>query len=178
MFWCTLEGFFYIFQERKDQMFNFGKKKNKNLYSPVDGTFLPIEEVKDKVFSSKVMGDGFAVYPSSDIISAPCDGILTMIFPTNHAFAITSNDNKEVLIHIGIDTVNLKGEGFEVLKKIGEKVSTGDEIIKVNRGFVSQNYDLSTMVVITNGIHGHFENLKLNQLVNKKDLIMTFEWGA
>lgn len=157
-------------------MFNFMKKKiDKNVYSPVDGEFIRIEEVSDKTFSSKVMGEGFAVRPQSGVISAPCDGTITMIFPTNHAFAITSNDGKEILVHIGIDTVNLNGKGFTALKKVNEKVKAGDDIIKLDRESIPSKYDMSTMVIITNNITGEIQKGASNQPIKKKELVMTFE---
>ncbi|MGM0322039.1 PTS system, sugar-specific IIA component [Enterococcus sp. AZ067] len=157
----------------------FGLKKkikyDENLYSPVDGELLNLEDVKDKVFSSKMMGDGFAVKPEIGIIAAPCDGIITMVFPTNHAFAITSSDGKEILVHIGIDTVNLKGQGFESLVKQNEKVSLGQDVIRFDKNSVEKNHDITTMVVITNAVSGKINEQLLHKKVKVKELAMTFD---
>ena len=104
-------------------MFGFFKNKNENvIYAPVKGTCIDITEVDDIGFSSKMMGDGVAIVPIEGIVTAPCDGKISMIFDTGHAFGMEANNGAEILIHIGIDTVNLNGEGFEILKKPGQKV--------------------------------------------------------
>lgn len=131
-------------------MFNFLKKKTK-LHSPVDGVGLPIENVKDAVFAQKMLGDGFAVTPESEYICSPCDGKLVQVFPTNHAFGIMTEDQLEVLVHIGIDTVELKGEHFTRLKEVGETIKMGDKIVKIDlKALKDKNIDTDIMVVITN----------------------------
>ena len=78
----------------------------------VSGQIIPIEKVKDEAFAKKMMGDGVAIVPADDYIVSPCDGTVSMLYPTLHAFAVTSEDGMDILIHIGIDTVKLKGKGF------------------------------------------------------------------
>ena len=161
-------------------MINLFKKKkiNKNIYAPINGKCIDISEVKDNTFASKVMGDGFAVEPISDIVSSPCDGEITMIFPTKHAFGIKMQDDKEVLVHIGIDTVNLKGKGFTALRNKNDKVKAGDSIIKLDKSMIEKEYDLTVMVIITANNKENAIKRNLNEVVKTNELIMTFEWGG
>ena len=96
-------------------------------------------------------GDGFAINYTGSTVVAPCDGTLTLIFKTNHAFSITTDNGVELLIHIGLDTVTLNGEGFERLIEEGQKVKAGTPIIKLNRELIeSKGISLVTPVLITN----------------------------
>lgn len=122
------------------------------IISPVRGKCIPIDEVKDSVFASKLMGDGFAVEPFDNLIVSPADGEVVMIPDSRHAVGIKSKNGVEILIHIGIDTVNLNGEGFQALTSIGCKVKKGTPLISFDRGFMEQNHmDMTVMVVFTDG---------------------------
>lgn len=133
-------------------MLGFLKKDSKEIVAPVTGTCISITDVEDKVFSSKAMGDGFAVVPADDTIVSPITGNIVMTFPTKHAFGVKSKDDVEVLVHIGIDTVNLNGEGFEMLLKEGAKVKAGDPVVRINRTLLeAKGVNLTTMVVFTDG---------------------------
>lgn len=133
-------------------MFSFLKKnKTEIIYAPVIGKSIPLEQVPDKMFAEKLMGDGLGFVYESDTVYAPCDGEIMLIAPTKHAFGIKSKTGAEILVHIGLDTVNLNGEGFEVLVKAGKKVKAHDPIIKINHSFMKErNIDLTTPLVITN----------------------------
>ncbi len=116
-----------------------------------DGEMISIESVKDEAFASKALGDGVAFHLNSDVVCAPANGELTMVFPTGHAFGITANDGTELLVHIGLNTVELNGEGFEVLAKQGELIKAGEPVVRVNRKLLEEKgYDLTTMLVVTN----------------------------
>lgn len=116
-----------------------------------DGELEKLEDVNDDVFSQKMMGDGVALKLDNDFVCAPANGTLETVFPTGHAFGLLTNEGVEVLIHIGLDTVQLKGEGFDVLVKQGEKVRAGQPIVRVNREAIEKKgYDLTTMLIITN----------------------------
>lgn len=156
-------------------MFQFLKKKTDfNLYAPIRGKCIDIAEVKDKVFASKVMGDGFAVIPDDNVIYSPCEGIITMIFPSKHAFGIKMKDGKEILIHIGIDTVQLNGNGFVSFKQLNEHVKIGEPVIQFDKiNIESQNYDLTTMVIVTNQSNS-MKKQKLGEMVEVKDLIVSY----
>ena len=133
-------------------MFGFFKKKtDPAVYAPVKGKCIDITEVNDEGFSSKIMGDGVAVIPEESVIKAPADGKLTMIFETGHAFGMETDNGLELLLHIGIDTVNENGKGFEILKKAGEHVKKGTPIVRFDLEALKEKYDMSTMVIVTNG---------------------------
>lgn len=137
-------------------MFGFLKKKNAITYSDTsivaiaNGEMIPLEKVNDEVFAQKIMGDGIAFCLSDGIISSPANGYLTAVFPTGHAFGITMEDGVELLVHIGINTVENKGKGMEVLVKQGQKVKAGDHIVKVDLDKLKQQYDMTTMLIVTN----------------------------
>lgn len=124
---------------------------NELFVSPAKGELKPITEVPDQVFSGKMMGDGFAILPVEGIIASPVDGTIVNIFPTKHALGIMSDGGREILIHVGIDTVNLKGEGFETLVNDGEHVKAGQPLLKVDLEFLKENApSIMTPVVFTN----------------------------
>ncbi len=143
-------------------MFNFfNKNKELVIDAPFEGEIVDITLVADQVFSSKILGEGVAVKPKSNIAVAPCDGEITQIFPTNHAFGITTKEGVEILIHIGIDTVELKGEGFKRLIEVGEKVKKGTPIIQVDIEYIkNEGKDTITPIVITN--MDKIENIEKN----------------
>lgn len=131
-------------------MFNFFKK-NQEILSPVSGKVVDLSQVPDEVFSQKLAGDGVAIEPTSNEIVAPADGVLTLIFNTNHAFALTLKNGVELLIHIGIDTVALNGKGFTRLAEQGAKVKAGTPIVRVDKDFIEKSgYSLVTLALITN----------------------------
>lgn len=121
------------------------------LIAPCEGTPYPIEDVNDSVFSEKMMGDGIAIrLPAKKMtISAIANGTLTALFPTGHAFGIALNNGIEVLVHIGINTVEANGVGFKVLKKENDNVKAGDPIVEVDVPALNENYDTSLIIVIT-----------------------------
>ncbi|KEZ52737.1 MULTISPECIES: glucose-specific PTS transporter subunit IIBC [Metabacillus] len=119
--------------------------------SPMTGEIHPITEVPDQVFSGKMMGDGIAITPSNGTIVSPVDGKILNVFPTKHAIGLESESGNEILIHVGIDTVNLKGEGFEAFVKEGDTVKKGQKLLEVNLDFVKQNApSIMTPIVFTN----------------------------
>ncbi len=119
--------------------------------SPFDGKVIPLEEVPDDVFSQKMVGDGFAVIPSSDEIHAPADGTITMIFDTKHAFTIETANGAELLVHMGLDTVRLNGAPFNITAKVGDVVKIGDKIGTMNRSEIENaGYKIVTPVVVGN----------------------------
>lgn len=125
--------------------------KTFKLVAPVTGKSIPLSETPDPVFAQKMAGDGLAMEPTGDVVVAPADGELTLVFNTKHAFAMTLENGVELLVHIGIETVSLNGEGFEQLAEQGAKVKAGDPIIKIDREFIkSKGLPLTTPVLITN----------------------------
>lgn len=124
---------------------------DEKIYAPLTGKLIPLEKVNDAVFSSKMMGDGVAIIPEDGKVYAPCDGVVTVAFPTGHAMGIKSNHGCELLIHAGLNTVELNGEGFTVLKKVDDKVSKGDLLFEFDKEFMEKKgYDMTTPIIITN----------------------------
>lgn len=115
-----------------------------------DGQLIDISQVNDDMFSQKIIGDGFAIIPSSNIITSPIDGNVTMIAPTLHAFGIRDVNGLEFLVHIGIDTVTLNGMGFELLIDKHANVKAGTPIIRVNlKEILVNELDPVVMCVLT-----------------------------
>lgn len=128
-----------------------GEKKNSVIYAPVTGTLIPLEKVKDAVFSSGTMGKGIAVDPEDGVIVAPFDGTVTALYPTKHAVGITSEDGVECIIHVGVDTANLQGKHFEVKVKENQKVKAGDVLLEVDlAAIIKEGYSLVTPILVTN----------------------------
>ena len=124
--------------------------KTQEIVAPISGRTVDITEVKDAVFSEKMAGDGLAIDPTGDIVVAPADGELTMLFGTKHAFGMTLTKGVQILVHIGLETVSLNGEGFTALKKQGDRVKKGEPIIKIDRAFItSKGISLITPIIFT-----------------------------
>lgn len=128
------------------------KKKSIEIQAPVTGALIKIEEVKDPVFSQKMMGDGLAIQYSGGDVYAPVSGEITaVILPSMHAFGIRSEEGAELLVHVGLETVNLKGEGFNFLKQQDEYVKAGEKILEVDFALLKdKGIDLTTPVILTN----------------------------
>lgn len=100
--------------------------------SPMTGTVIPLEEVPDEAFAGAMMGDGAAIVPTDGIVQAPADGEVTFVFPTKHAVGFRADAGHEMLIHVGIDTVSLSGDGFETFVSDGDHVRAGEPLLKVD----------------------------------------------
>lgn len=118
---------------------------------PLAGELIKLETVPDQVFSTKIMGDGFAVNPTSNVLVSPVDGKVTMLFRTKHACVVTTADGVEVLMHIGMDTVNLGGDGFEALVSVNDDVKSGTPLIKFDFDAISAKVpSMVTPIIFTN----------------------------
>ncbi len=133
-------------------LFDKFKKSNEIVIAaPVDGQCVPLSEVSDPTFGEGILGKGAAVIPSTGEIYAPADGEISTIFPTGHAVALTTKDGAEVLIHVGLDTVQLEGKHFETKVANGQKVKKGDLLIKADVAAIKEaGYDVITPVIICN----------------------------
>lgn len=130
------------------------KQEEKDFISPMQGCLMPLTEVEDQVFSQGLMGDGFAVELKDGQVLAPFSGEVVMTFPTKHAYGLRREDGLEVLIHIGMDTVQLNGEGFESYVQQGDQVVQGKVLAKVDIDYVlSQGKSIVSPVVFTSGQH-------------------------
>lgn len=141
-------------------MFRFLEKKRNNVVAPVSGKCIPIEEIPDEVFSTKMLGDGFAVQPDGETVVAPMAGKIVMLPETNHAFGLKTKNGVEILVHIGVETVGLNGKGFTALLKQGNHVEAGTPVIHFDREFLrSEGIDAVTITVFTGG-YDHSINLE------------------
>lgn len=133
-------------------MFGFMKKnKREELVAVVDGKLISIEKVNDPVFSQKMMGDGFAIASTGDTVYACADATVSMLFPSNHAVGLTLDNGMEILIHIGIETVNEEGKGFTCFCEQGKTVKKGEALVKFDRQYLEEKgYDLTVIIVFTN----------------------------
>ncbi|MBP0724709.1 PTS transporter subunit IIABC [Bacillus sp. RG28] len=153
-----------IKKEEKTEVKEVKNTSNKDdIINPIEGEIIPITEVPDQVFSGKMMGDGFAIKPSEGTVLSPVDGEIVNVFPTKHAIGILANNGREILIHIGIDTVKLNGEGFEVFVSQGDKVTKGQKLVNVDLKFVKENApSIITPVIFTNLAEG--QQVHINKL--------------
>lgn len=153
-------------------MFGFLKKSNDvDVYSPVNGTMLSIADVPDRVFADKLIGDGCAFRDYGNIIYAPCNGEIIMIPKTKHAIGMKANNGAEILLHVGLDTVNLNGEGFDVLVREHQKVKRGCPLIKLDLDVMKKNFiDLTMPMVITNG--SEFHMIKIDTQAELENVVL------
>ena len=147
------------------------------LFAPLSGDIMELSKVPDKVFASKMAGEGVAIDSIDDIVLAPADGKLALILNGNHAFCMKLDNGILIIVHIGIDTVELKGEGFERLTEDGIRVKAGDPIIKIDRKKVMEKgYSLITPVLITNmDLVSKMSFTNLIKAEAGKDVIMSYK---
>lgn len=156
-------------------MFNiFNKQNSLAIYAPMSGKIIDLTELEDPVFSEKMVGDGVAIEPNENIVLSPVKGKIIQVFPTKHAIGIETDEGLEILIHLGIDTVELKGEGFKAFVKAGDRVNVGDKLLEMNIEIIqTKGKSTHTPVLITN-----MDKVKELKIMNKdnvkagKDIIM------
>lgn len=154
-------------------MFSFLKKNQFKVVACASGKCIPLSEVNDSVFSKKMMGDGFAIIPENEMIVSPVDGTIETVFPTKHAIGIKTKDGVEIILHIGLDTVNLNGEGFTSYVKAGDHVKAGQKVSCIDRqNLLDKGYDLSTMVIFTSGYEQEISLPCYNQEVKAGDVLI------
>lgn len=162
-------------------MFQFLKKQSVEILAAmVDGMCIPLEQVSDPAFAQKTLGEGIAIVPQNNVIAAPCDGVLTLVAPTKHAFGMTKEDGLELMIHIGIDTVALQGEGFEVLAEAGANVKKGQPIISYDEQIMKEHgIDMTTMLIVLNHENYEILEMKHDEHVHvKHDAVITYRTKA
>ncbi|MGL5041611.1 MAG: PTS sugar transporter subunit IIA [Culicoidibacterales bacterium] len=157
-------GFFdKIFGKNKDQVGAKGANITigaDQLAAVLDGVLKPITESEDPVFSQKLMGDGYLIEPTGNIVVSPVNGIVQTVFPTKHALGITSDSGHEVIIHVGLDTVKLNGEGFTAFVQAGDKVVVGQKLLEVDFDLIKSKVpSIATPVVVSNIGDGKVELL-------------------
>ncbi|MDE9830116.1 PTS sugar transporter subunit IIA [Staphylococcus delphini] len=133
----------------------FGKNEEANkeiqVYAPMTGEYVKIEDIPDPVFAQKMMGDGFGIRPTEGKVVSPIAGVVDNVFPTKHAIGLKADNGLEVLVHIGLDTVQLNGEGFETLVNSGDTVKVGDPLVTFDVDYIDQHAkSIVSPVIITN----------------------------
>lgn len=157
-------------------MFKFLKNKENNheVVAIVSGKMCNISQVEDPMFSSKMMGDGLAIISDKDevIVCSLCSGDLKVLFPTGHAFGVKMKNGVEILVHIGVDTVESNGDGFQVLNvKQGDYIRAGQPVIKVNLKQLREKYDMPIMMIFTN-TNGFDISLPQDRVVEKNEVLI------
>jgi PTS system D-glucosamine-specific IIC component len=154
----------------------FGRKKSRHAVpylAVATGTLMPIEASDDPVFAQKMMGDGYMIMPSENTIVAPVSGVVQTLFPTLHAIGIVADNGDEVVIHVGFETVQLKGEGFQAFVQVGDRVEAGQKLLEVDFSAIRHKVpSIGTPVVITN-IGTRRVQLTGNDKVAVNDVAMT-----
>lgn len=126
-------------------------KRDFSINSPVQGSLIKLRDVNDSTFSEGLIGKGIGIYPSNGKVFSPISGEITMVFPTKHAIGLKRKDGLEILIHIGIDTVNLEGEGFTVHVNSDQSIEKGEKLVDFDIEFLkSNNIDPTVIIVVTN----------------------------
>ena len=114
--------------------------KKTTILAPVKGKVIPLEQVPDEVFAEKVLGDGVAIIPEDGKIYSPVDGTITTITDSLHAYGFETEDGIQMIVHFGLETVNLKGKGFTSRVKVGDKVKAGDLVAEVDLDYLKENH--------------------------------------
>ncbi|WP_315080586.1 beta-glucoside-specific PTS transporter subunit IIABC [uncultured Clostridium sp.] len=149
------------------------ENKKEKFNAPLEGELISLSEVKDEVFSNKLMGEGFAIIPSKGELYAPIDGTIEMIFETKHSLAMKSEYGTEILFHVGLDTVNLKGKYFNPEVSVGKSVKQGDLLLSFDLDkIIEEGFDPVTAVIITNRPDAKIETAE-SKKVNKRDNVFT-----
>lgn len=141
-------------QEVKEEIAATKSASNEEIISLVNGELMDISEVPDEVFSTKLMGDGFAIKSNDGDIYSPVSGTVGVIFPTKHAIIIETETGREVLIHLGIETVKLEGKGFDVFVEVGQKVKAGDKLVKMDLDYIEKNATSTISPVVFTNLEG------------------------
>nr|HET6903449.1 PTS glucose transporter subunit IIA [Ktedonobacteraceae bacterium] len=121
------------------------------ILAPIDGTVVALEDVPDEVFAQKMAGDGVAIDPSGSVAVAPISGDLVKLFPGGHAFGISTSEGVELIVHIGLDTIELKGEGFENIATEGQQVKAGTPIVRFDRATIERKGKEIVSPVVSTG---------------------------
>ncbi len=163
---------FSIFKKKEKEQTNTVVCKDDEIVAVANAKLVPIEEVSDPAFASKMMGDGIAFDLQEQVICAPCNGVLDVVYPTGHAFGITRSDGVGIIIHIGVNTVENNGKGFEVFVKQGQTIKAGDSLVKVDLKKLKEKYDMTTMLIITDPNDKEISfidctNVKKGQVISK-----------
>ncbi len=157
-----------IFKKEEEAVLPEVNVADDEIVAIADGKLIDVAEVPDDVFAKQMMGKTAAFRYDSDkvILCSPANGTLSVLFPTGHAYGITMNDGVELLVHCGVNTVEANGDGFRPLKKKqGDPVRVGDPIVEVDLAKLSQKYDMSTMLIITEAKQKEFTFIETGEVI-------------
>lgn len=161
----------------------FGKKddssfdKTLEIKSPFNGKYVKLEDIPDPVFAEKMMGEGFGVEPSDGEVVSPVDGEVMQVFPTNHAVGIKTANGIELLIHIGLETVAMEGEGFTGHVSEGDNVETGDKLVTFDMDFVKKeaNSTISPVIITNSDILKSFDIVETGDVTGAQTVVAKAE---
>jgi PTS system glucose-specific IIA component len=140
-----------------------------------DGLLISLDKVNDEVFSKKIMGEGIAIELRGNTIVSPANGTITMLFPTMHAFGMKLDNGIEILVHIGLDTVELKGEGFKRFLDVNSRVKIGDPIIQISKDFIENAGYKTTTIMVFTSCNDYLIQLANEGMVKKgKSIVATY----
>lgn len=156
-------------------LFDFMKgKKGIVLTAPAKGECIPIGNVADPTFAEEILGKGIAIKPAEGRIYAPADGVISTVFPTGHAIGVTTHDGAEILIHVGLDTVQLKGQFFKIMVEADQEVKKGDILLEADIEEISKaGYDTVTPMIICNSSEFSKIECKTEGMVEAGDEVIT-----
>ena len=151
------------------------QKKEKIILAVADGYAVPLSEVPDEAFSSGILGQGFAIKPTAGTVYAPASGTVESISETKHAYTLLTEDGLDILVHVGIDTVELKGEGFLPMVNVGDKIKAGDVLSRADLDLIkSKGYETVIPVLITNSEKLSKNDLTIGKVVGGKSEVLRY----
>ena len=154
----------------------FDQSGKDEIVSPLTGELMPLSEVKDKAFASGAMGQGIAIKPTEGKVVAPFNGTVMAIFPTKHAIGLKRDDGLELLIHVGLDTVNLNGKGFKAYVKQGDRVKMGETLLEFDQALIeSQGYECVTPIIVTNSAQYKKVDVLASSKIKRKEKLLNVE---
>lgn len=161
-----------VIEETVEEVLEVQAGKNEVIYAPITGEMKDMSETPDATFAQKMMGDGVVIFPSEGSVFAPFDGEVTFVFGTKHAIGLISALGTEMLIHVGIDTVQLDGKGFEVFVNDGDKIKKGDILIKFDIDYLIENApSLATPIVFTNLVDSTLKGIQFGKVVAGEEIL-------
>lgn len=161
-----------VIEETVEEVLEVQAGKNEVIYAPITGEMKDMSETPDATFAQKMMGDGVVIFPSEGSVFAPFDGEVTFVFGTKHAIGLISALGTEMLIHVGIDTVQLDGKGFEVFVNDGDKIKKGDILIKFDIDYLIENApSLATPIVFTNLVDSTLNGIQFGEVVAGEEIL-------
>lgn len=149
-------------------------KKKLQVIAPITGEVVSLKEVPDPVFSEGMMGEGIAIIPQEGGIHSPVEGTIILVADTSHAIGIQATDGTEILIHIGLETVTLKGEGFKTHVQVGDAVSIGQLLIEADWDYLNEHAkSILTPVIITNSSSRNIKSSTITQCIANETVLLT-----